>query len=54
VGNNKPNTPVDQCPATNKNEKRSETQTLRGRCSKAKKFLPCRRPPSRGRGTAKI
>ena len=30
-----------------------ETQTLRAGCSKAEpKFLPRRRPPSRGRGTA--
>ena len=32
-----------------------ETQTLRAGCSKAEpKFSPRRRPPSRGRGTAKI
>jgi len=32
-----------------------ETQTLRAGCSKVEpKILPRRRPPSRGRGTAKI
>ena len=32
-----------------------ETQTLRAGCSKAEtKNLPCCRPPSRGRRTAKI